>query len=86
MKKSIGKSAVDNAMAIALPKTADLTAVRKVVDQEKPIKKVVEKRLAKIGSYVRPSEKEAFINLLGRKSESDAIRELILKFIEEKTK
>ncbi len=48
-----------------------------------PKKAVVsEQRTARLASYVRPSEKESFLNLIGRKSESDAIRELILKFIE----
>jgi hypothetical protein len=41
-----------------------------------------ETRTASVISKIKPSEKEAFLNLIGRKSESSAIRELILDFIE----
>ena len=41
-----------------------------------------EKRSVKILSNVKPSEKKAFIDLIGRKTESDAVRELVLAFIE----
>lgn len=81
MKRSIGENAIANAVKQATPKKADLTAVTTKITQEKPAEKPVEKRIAKIGCYVKPSEKTAFIKLLGRKSESDAIREMILEFI-----
>jgi len=52
--------------------------LRKSSSKEKTTK---EKRSVKMGSYVKPSEKEAFLKLIGRKTESDAIRELILEAI-----
>lgn len=39
-------------------------------------------RTKRISSYLTQKEKDDFINLLGRKSESDGLRELILKAIE----
>ncbi len=82
MKKSISATAIANAVNQTAQKKSDLTAVRQnVVAEVKTTKEPVEKRVSKIGSYVKPSEKEAFINLLGRKSESDAVRDLILEFI-----
>ncbi len=62
----------------AKEETADLTY--SPTDKRKT-KAVQEKRTDKIGTYLRPSEKEKFLSLIGRKSESDAVRELILTFI-----
>lgn len=39
-------------------------------------------RTKRISSYLTQKEKDDFINLLGRKSESDGLRELILSAIE----
>ncbi len=63
--------------SLSAPKVIPEEAIQKTVKKPK-----AEQRVAKIASYVRPSEKQAFIDLLGRKSESDAIRELIIEFIE----
>lgn len=67
----------------AKEETADLTDTPIT---KKKVKPVQEKRTDKIGTYVKPSEKERFISLLGRKSESDAVRELILDFIKKNDK
>lgn len=48
---------------------------------KKNIRSQEEKRVDKIGTYLKPSEKKKFINMIGRKTESDAVRELILEFI-----
>ena len=60
---------------------ANLTPNKKVSK-----KALSEKRSVKVMSNIRPSEKEAFIALIGRKSESDVLRELILNFIKNKVK
>lgn len=44
------------------------------------------KRDKRIASYLTTQEKEDFLALIGRDSESDAIRELILKMIKDKIK
>jgi hypothetical protein len=49
-------------------------------------KALSEKRSVKVMSNIRPSEKAAFIALIGRKSESDVLRELVLNFIKNKEK
>lgn len=41
-----------------------------------------ETRTATVITKIKPSEKEAFLSLIGRKSESSVTRELILDFIE----
>ncbi|MEY8215705.1 MAG: hypothetical protein RPR97_14635 [Colwellia sp.] len=38
-------------------------------------------RTKRISSYLTADEKEAFLNLIGRKTESDGLREVILKVI-----
>jgi hypothetical protein len=40
-------------------------------------------RTKRISSYLSEDEKNAFLDLIGRKSESDGLRELILKAIKE---
>ena len=40
-------------------------------------------RTKRISSYLTAEEKESFLNLIGRKTESDGLREVILKVIEE---
>jgi hypothetical protein len=40
-----------------------------------------EKRDKRICSYITDAEKEKLLSLIGRKSESDAVRDLILEFI-----
>lgn len=62
----------------AKEETADLTDSTPSAKKKTPVQ---EKRTDKIGTYLRPSEKEKFLSLIGRKSESDAVRELILAFI-----
>lgn len=62
----------------AKDKKADLTAEVKRTSTE-------EKRTKKVGSYIKPSEEEKFLSLIGRKSTSDAIRELILDFNKKNT-
>lgn len=45
------------------------------------IKETEEKRTIVIQSMLRPSEKKTFLSLIGRKTESNAVRDLILEFI-----
>lgn len=47
------------------------------------VKQPLEKRDTRLTGYVRPSEKEDFLKLIGRTSESDAVRELVIRFIAE---
>jgi hypothetical protein len=72
-------SKMQQATAEVQSKKADL----KLKVETPPVEEAKEKRTVKMGSYVKPSEKEQFLSLIGRKSESDGIRDLILKFIEE---
>ncbi len=53
-------------------------------NKKQPNKPLEEKRSVKVMSNIRPSEKEAFIALIGRESESNVLRDLVLKFIERK--
>lgn len=55
-------------------------------DLSPTMEKTEEKRTVKMGAYVKPSEKEEFLSLIGRQSESDALRDLVLKFIESNKK
>jgi hypothetical protein len=55
---------------------ADLTPAKTLEAKNKA--KIRNKRLS---TYVTEEEKQRFLNLIGRQSESDAIRELVLKFI-----
>lgn len=44
-------------------------------------KKAAPKRTTSIISYVTKQEKEQFISLIGRETESNAVRDLIIQFI-----
>jgi hypothetical protein len=57
---------------------ADLTPGKTLEEKKKA--KVRDKRLS---TYITEQEKEGFLKKIGRKSESDALRELVLKFISE---
>lgn len=46
------------------------------------LKKPKEKRTAGKMVYIKPSEMEEFLNYIGRESYSNAVRKLILEFIE----
>jgi hypothetical protein len=59
-------------------KKADLTPTKTL-----KAKAEAKMRTKRISSYLTAEEKEAFLNLIGRKTESDGLRELILKVIEE---
>ena len=43
-------------------------------------KPIVEKRTARLNSYITDKEKNEFLGLIGRMSESDAVRHLVLEF------
>jgi hypothetical protein len=58
-------------------KKADLTPQDTLKVEAKA--KIRDKR---ISSYLTDKEKKEFLSLIGRKSESDALRELILSFIQ----
>lgn len=49
-------------------------------DQLKNLKSEEEKKTKKIHTYLKPADYDEFISYLGRKSESSAIRNLILEF------
>jgi hypothetical protein len=56
---------------VASKESADLTAMPETK----------ESRTAKVSASVKPSEKAALIEMLGRRSESDLIRELLLAWL-----
>jgi len=58
-------------------KTADLSFKGQTVKNEPP----KEKRSVHVKSNLTPTEKKDFLALIGRKSESNVIREMVLKFI-----
>ena len=60
---------------------ADLTPLETLKTEAKA--KIRDKR---ISSYITEKEKNDFLDLIGRKSESDALREIILTFIKDNKK
>jgi len=62
-------------------KKADLTPQETLKAEAKA--KIRNKR---ISSYITQEEKNEFLNLIGRKSESDALREITLAFIKDNKK
>ena len=78
MKKKI--ISIDEAMATAQEKDG-LKGIENI-----SIKEAEEKRTVVIQSILRPSEQKAFLALIGRKTKSNAVRELILEFIKKDNK
>jgi len=74
--------------ADTLKAAADKVAAEKAnlegKQEKKLVKAPIEKREERLAGYVKKSEKDKFLSLIGRKSESDAIRDLVLEFIAKK--
>ena len=62
-------------------KKADLTPKKTLEDKAQ-----AKIRTKRISSYLTEDEKNTFLDLIGRKSESDALRELILNYLEQNKK
>ena len=77
--------AEDNKLEKMKAKMNKLSEVKADLTPAKTLKKKAEAsmRTKRISSYLSEDEKNAFLGLIGRKSESDGLRELILKAIAE---
>ena len=75
----------DNKLEKMKAKMNKVSEVKADLTPAKTLKKKAEAsmRTKRISSYLSEDEKNAFLNLIGRKSESDGLRELILKAIAE---
>lgn len=78
--KKLGKLLI--AAGEASAKKADLSATPTM----KKLASKQEKRDCRVASYLRQSERDQFMELIGRETESNAIRDLILRFIVENKK
>jgi hypothetical protein len=73
-------------------KTISIDEAVEIADRKKGLEglnsisnnQIEEKRTSSVQSLLKPSEKECFISLIGRETESNAVRNLILKFIDSK--
>ncbi len=76
-KVKLGSSRAE-ALIIDTQKREDMQIEDVVIQSKSAIEKSNERRNKRVQGVLRPSEYELFVNNIGRMSESDAIRELIL--------
>ena len=75
----------DNKLEKMKAKMNKVSEVKADLTPAKTLKKKAEAsmRTKRISSYLSEDEKNSFLDLIGRKTESDGLRELILKAIKE---
>ena len=83
----MSKSKLDIMQAAALEAKSEKSDLLVIASpkQEKKVTATI-KRDKRVASYLTAQEKEDFLSLIGRDSESDAIRELVLAMIKSKKK